>query len=101
MTSAQRWKRQEREIAAALGGVRLPNSGKGQPDVLAGNLAIQAKTTQALPGWLTAAMDQAHRDAGPDHLPIVVLNEVRQGSKARRLVMLDLDQFLRIVPQRE
>jgi len=63
MSAAQRWKRQEREIAAALGGVRLPNSGRGQPDVLAGNLAVQVKTRATLPAWLVAALDQAARDA--------------------------------------
>jgi len=38
--NAGRWKRQEREIAALLGGIRLPNSCRGQPDVIAGNLAV-------------------------------------------------------------
>ena len=86
-----RWKRHEREIAALLGGIRLPNSGRGQPDVLAGNLAVQVKTTRALLTWLLAAMAQATRDAGAGQLPAVVLSECRQGRKARRLVVLDLD----------
>jgi len=96
MASAQRWKRQEREIAAALSGVRLPNSGRGQPDVLAGNLAVQVKTRATLPAWLVAALDQAARDAaatGPDMVPVVVLSGVTAGRKARRLVVLDLDRF--------
>jgi hypothetical protein len=96
MSSPQRWKRQEREIAAALGGVRLPNSGRGQPDVLAGNLAVQVKTRATLPAWLVAALDQAARDAtttGPDAVPVVILSAVRAGRKARRVVVLDLDAF--------
>ena len=96
MSAAQRWKRQEREIAAALGGVRLPNSGRGQPDVLAGNLAVQVKTRATLPAWLVAALDQAERDAAatsPDVVPVVILSAVRAGRKARRVVVLDLDAF--------
>jgi len=89
MASPQRWKNQERQIAAALGGVRLPNSGRGQPDVIAGNLAVQVKTRATLPAWLVAALDQATRDAaatGPDTVPVVVLSAVRAGRKARRVV---------------
>ena len=101
--STQRWKRQEREIAAALGGVRLPNSGRGQPDVIAGNLAVQVKTRATLPAWLITALDQAARDAaatGPDALPVVVLSAVMAGRKARRLVVLDLDAFVAVrVPE--
>lgn len=91
-----RWKQHEREIAAAQGGVRLPNSGRGQPDVIAGNLAVQVKTRKALPAWLLAAMDQAGRDADPGQVPIVVLSAVSRGKKARRLVVLDLDAFTRL-----
>jgi len=96
MASPQRWKRQEREIAAALGGVRLPNGGRSQPDVIAGNLAVQVKTRATLPAWLIAALDQAARDAaaaGLDAVPVVVLSGVSTGRKARRLVVLDLDAF--------
>ncbi len=90
----QRWKRHEREIAALLGGVRLPNNGRGQPDVTASNLAVQVKTTKALPAWLIAAVDQVTRDVGAGQLPAVVLSEVRQGRKARRLVLFDLDALI-------
>lgn len=92
----QRWKRAEREIATLLGGVRLPNSGTGQPDVIAGNLAVQVKTKTALPAWLVDAMDQAIRDAGDTQQPVVVLNFVGQGRKARRLLVADLG---RVVPE--
>lgn len=90
----KRWKRAEREIAALLGGVRLPNSGRGQPDVIAGTLAVQVKTRTTLPGWLVDAIDQAIRDAGDTQQPVVVLNLVTQGRKARRLLVADLAQVL-------
>ncbi len=79
VTGAGRWKRQERQIAAALGGVRLPNTGAGQCDVRAPGWAVQVKTRATLPGWLWAAVDQAERDAGPDEAPAVVLSEVTAG----------------------
>lgn len=88
--SSTRWKQQEREIAAALGGIRLSNNGKGQPDVIARNLAVQVKTRKTLPSWLIAAMERAGRDADPGQTPIVVLSAVSRGKKARRLVVLDL-----------
>jgi len=90
---ADRWKRAERQIAAALGGGRLPSNGRGQPDVRAGGWAVQVKTVKALPAWLVAAVDQAARDAGPGEAPVVVLIEVRQGCKARRLAVLDLGDW--------
>ncbi len=92
--SGQRWKRAERDIAALLGGVRLPNIGRGQPDVRAPGLAGQVKTMKALPLWLVAAVDQSERDADAGELPIVVLNEVRQGVRARRLLVVDLATLL-------
>ncbi len=56
-----RWKKQERSVAALLGGVRLPNSGRGQPDVRAPGLAGQVKLMKALPLWLLGAVEQAGR----------------------------------------
>ena len=58
--SAGRWKRHEREVAAILEGVRLPNSGKGQSDVLTPDLAVQVKTRKHIPAWLHEALDQAY-----------------------------------------
>ena len=59
---AGRWKRHEREVAAALGGQRLPNSGAGPPDVLATGsgmpCAVHVKTP-ALPAWLPALVELA------------------------------------------
>ncbi|MDP9470567.1 MAG: hypothetical protein M3Q71_07855 [Chloroflexota bacterium] len=88
-----KWKNQERQIAAALNGVRLPNSGTGQPDVRAGRYAIQVKARETLPAWLTGAVEQAARDADAGEIPVVVLSEVSQGRKARRLVVLDFDHW--------
>jgi len=92
--SAGRWKRQERQIAAALGAQRLPNNGAGQPDIRAHGWAVQVKTRKELPAWLWAAVDQAERDAETGERPAVVLSEVTQGTRARRLVVLDFDAWV-------
>lgn len=92
--SAGRWKRHEREIAAILGGVRLPNNGHGQPDIITDELAVQVKTRKTLPSWLHDAIDQAARDADEDHMPVVVLAEASQGRKTRRYLVVDLDRVL-------
>ncbi|MDP9355157.1 MAG: hypothetical protein M3R02_07715 [Chloroflexota bacterium] len=55
------------------------------------------KTRHELPAWLWAAVDQAARDAGPGESPAVVFNEVRQGRRARRLVVLDLELFAALI----
>ena len=88
--SDTRWKRHEREIAAAMGGIRLPNVGRGQPDVIAGNVAVQVKTRKVLPSWLTNAVDQATQDAPVGMVPVVVLSEATQGRKSRRLLIVEL-----------
>ncbi len=88
-----RWKRQEREIAATLGGTRLPNNGAGQPDVRAGRYAVQVKARATLPAWLTGAVEQAERDADAGEIPVVVLSEVSQGRKARRLVVMAFNDW--------
>ncbi len=62
--SASRWKRQEREIARALGVKRIPNNGAGQPDIRTPDgWVVQVKTRKEIPAWLWAAVDQARRDA--------------------------------------
>lgn len=91
-----KWKAQERAVAAALGGVRLPNSGAGQPDVKAGPYAVQVKARETLPAWLTGAVEQAERDAAAGEIPVVVLSEVSQGRKARCLVLMDFDAWREI-----
>ncbi len=91
--SAQRWKRQERQIAAALGAQRLPNNGGGQPDIRAHGWAVQVKTRKEIPAWLWGAVDQAKRDAETGDRPAVVLSEVIPGKRARRLVVLEFDAW--------
>lgn len=92
--SSQRWKKQERAIALLLDGKRIPNNGYGQPDVIAGPLAVQVKTRMSLPKWFTDAVDQSIRDADESQQPVVVISLVSQGRKARRFLVADLDHIL-------
>src|SRR5919202_3304144 len=91
--SDKRWKRQEREIARALGTARIPNTGRAGADLKLPGWALQVKTRTTLPAWLIAAVEQAQRDAGADERAAVVLTAVSQGRKARRLVVLDFDTW--------
>ncbi len=83
-----------KDMATLLGGVRRPNTGYGQPDVLAGHLAVQVKTKAALPAWFLDAADQSIRDAGPNLQPVVIVKLVTRGRKARRFLIADLDTVL-------
>ena len=97
MTSAGRWKRQEREISRLLGTHRLPAAAVGQPDLRVAGWAVQVKTRATVPKWLWAALDQAARDAEPGERPAVIVSDVVQGRKARRLVLLDFEQWRALV----
>ncbi len=94
-----RWKRHERAVARDLGTTRLPHGGAGQPDCRANGWSVQIKTRASVPAWLWAALEQAARDAEPDERPAVVLVEVSQGKKARRLVLLDFYCWREVVCQ--
>ena len=87
------WKRQERQVAAVMGGTRTPNDGKRSPDVVTERFAIEVKSRKSLPTWLWAAVAQSQRNAN-GKLPLLVLSECRQGVKAKRLAVMDFDLFL-------
>jgi hypothetical protein len=88
-----RWKAHERAIARALGGERLPNTGRRAPDALAGPWAIEVKTRRSLPRWLLAAIAQAEEGArASGRLPLVVLvHAPGQGRQARRFGLVPLE----------
>lgn len=88
------WKQQEREIAKEMGDYhRMPNVGKGQPDIIAGPWAVQVKKRKTLPRWFIRAHEQARRDAD-NKTPLVVFCEVKQGVKAKRYVCMTFEDWL-------
>ena len=92
----RRWKRCEREIAAILGGQRVPITGRARgdvPDIGHPWLSIEVKSRETLPKWLVAAMAQARAAAHQGQLPIVVLHQVGQRHE-RDIVVLTLHDFV-------
>ena len=93
MSSRDRWKRQERETAAILGGERQPCTGGPHADVLFPGFVVECKTRKELPAWLTGGIRQAEAQATQGETAAVVLTEVRQGVKAKRYVLMRLEDF--------
>lgn len=87
------WKREEREVARAMGFERNPNIGFGHPDIDAGPFAVEVKKRKELPGWFKEAHEQARRNAGSS-TPLVVFSEIRQGVKAQRFVSMRWEDWM-------
>jgi hypothetical protein len=61
MTEAK-WKKVEREVAAIVGGVRVPNVGKAAPDVICRGWCIEVKLRSRPPyGWSGASARRRRR----------------------------------------
>jgi len=58
--------------------------------------AVEVKTRKNLPGWLTAAVEQAVRAAEPQQVPIVVFNEASQGRRTRRYVVVRMEDWVEL-----
>ena len=70
------WKACERKVAALLGGIRIPVSGRGRghsPDIRHERFSIEVKNCKKLPAWLEDAMRQAEASARDGQLPVAVL----------------------------
>lgn len=92
-----RWLRHERMVARALGARRLPGAGHGQPDCRPPGWAVSVLTRATAPGWLWDALDRAGRQRAEGERAAVVLTAVSQGVRARRLVLLDFEEFAGLV----
>jgi hypothetical protein len=97
------WKACERKVAALLGGMRVPVSGRGRghsPDILHERLSIEVKSRRKLPAWLMEAMKQAEDCAQDGQLPLIVLHQDGQRYQDALMVMR-LKDFLTITTPRE
>jgi hypothetical protein len=89
-----RWKRQERETATLLGGKRQPCTGGHHVDVDTAPFAVEQKTRKSLPQWLEHGIEQSKIGAAQTgKTGIVVLTVARQGVKARRYVLMTMEDF--------
>lgn len=93
MSKYRSFKSTERAMARRLGGKRTGHLG-GQ-DVDGGWLSVECKHRATLPAWLTDALAQARRHAGPDQLPIVILHEhgARHDDNLVVLRLADFEQW--------
>jgi hypothetical protein len=88
-----KWKRAERQVAAIVGGVRVPNVGKAAPDVICRRWCIEVKLRSRLPLWLERGLSQAEgaaKERGLAPLLVIVTPEGR-GRRAKRLAVLPLE----------
>ena len=95
MTEAK-WKKVEREVAAIVGGVRVPNVGKAAPDVICRRWCIEVKLRSRLPLWLERAVHQsevAAKERGLTPLLVIVTPRGR-GRPPLRLAILRLDTLV-------
>ncbi len=77
----QTWKAIERRVAAMLGGVRVPITGRARgsaPDIQHELYSLEVKHRKSLPGWLYDAMSQAKASIRGEQIPVVVLHQHRQ-----------------------
>ncbi len=90
------WKYSERRIAKRLGGKRIGNTGGNSPDILAGNLAIEAKEREIVPKWLENAVAQADNNAQNGEIPVVILHQ--KGDRYdNALVIMRLKHFQQLL----
>jgi hypothetical protein len=105
------WKATERYVAAALGGTRVPITGRATgdaPDVEHPDFAIEVKrrsSDYAFPQWLEKAFLQARASSetvyertGNIKTPLVVIEHAQgRGKPKRHYVMIALNDFVEIV----
>jgi hypothetical protein len=81
----------ERDVAAALGGVKVGMYG-GPVDVQTPLLNVQVKVRGAFPSWMTDELAKLPRTGG--RVPtLVVADTPGQGRRRRALVVMSLDDF--------
>jgi hypothetical protein len=99
MSGRSRWIRQERLVALALGGTRVPNSGFGQVDVEHAYFGVQVKTFKQMPVWLATYWAQTERDAKLlRKVPLLALcHAPGQGLKVERYAVLRMDDLARLL----
>ena len=95
MTARGSWKRTEREVAARLGGKRVPVSGRARgdvPDIAHPLFAVEVKHTSRMPALLLKAMAQAKAAVRGEQVPLVVLHEAGKRHTGD-FVVLRLEDF--------
>jgi hypothetical protein len=93
------WKQHERATALALGGKRVPITGRQRgsaPDVEHNKLSIECKHRETIPQWIDNAMDQAEASIkNPEQVPIVVIHG-KGRTRENDYVMLKMKHFKKL-----
>jgi hypothetical protein len=107
----RRWKQIESDVALALGGQRVPITGRGRgsaPDVEHPSLSIEVKAGRVMSPRLREGMKQAVAAARDGKLPVLVIVQSLVkgegggkvgGQSSERYVMLRFEDFVRRVKQ--
>jgi hypothetical protein len=103
MTSRSRWKAIERWWAEALGGKRVPVTGRQRgaaPDVEHPDFAIEVKAGKTISTRLQDGMEQAKAsrdEQGTGQMPILCVSQTRKGNQGNiNWIMLEVDEFLKL-----
>ena len=106
MTERGTWKASERRMAAALGGVRVPVTGRGRgsaPDIAHDLYALEHKYGRVMSARMVEAVEQAEASAadsakrGVFKTPLVTIENVRAGHRDNgRFVLMRLADFLEL-----
>ena len=91
------WKAVERSIASLLGGERVPITGRirgSAPDVEHPWMSIEIKHRKGgLPKYILDSLDQAHKSAKQDQLPVAIWH--KKGKKyTDSVIMMNLGDFI-------
>ncbi len=95
MTHIASWKRTERRVAAMLGGVRVPVTGRARgsaPDIAHPLYALEVKHTGRLPRMIENALRQAEASVRGEQIPVAVIHGAGD-DLTRALVVLRLGDF--------
>lgn len=90
------WKHVERQIAAILGGERVPVTGRQRgsaPDIEHPWLSLEVKHRKALPAWMLDAMNQADASNNGKQLSAAVFH-MKQMKYQDSVVMVRLSDFV-------
>lgn len=101
-SARENWKRAEREIAALLGGVRVPITGRirgSAPDIEHPEFSLEIKRRESLPAWLFEdAFEQADMSNDGTKTPIVIVEWARGKGRAReRYCVLRLNDLIELL----
>lgn len=98
------WKSSERAIAALLGGLRVPITGRQRgatPDIQHARFSIEVKRKQALPKWLFQdAFEQADASNPSNLTPLVIVEWAKgRGHKLERFAVVRLEDFVEMTSE--